>query len=883
MLSPDALASAERLLAATPAIEDDAEVAATVGLLYWYRHLILPDGENDQDLERAMRLLVPLHAWHPDAVPPMLRSFIDSQISGVPEHHDVLGNRAAELLAKTLRDGDPAALEEAIELLREAIPMTPEDHPQVCRRLANLGVALRTRAERTGASADLDEAIAVDRDALALFFVTDRERPGQLSNLGLDLRRRFERTKNLADLDAAIELGREAVRTADPGQSNLALWLSNLGSALAIRVEHTGEEHTGEVNALDEAVVAFERAVSLTPQGDPARARYEGNLGRALRTRALRADDPRDLDQSIERLRRSIAACPENDPNLVDRLTSLGSALRQRHAGGGSDADRDEGLTALRRAARLADAPPRQRAAAARKWGIWAAVLQRWEDAADGFSAATALLGDVAPRGLARSDQEHELSALTGLGPDGAAVCLNAGAPRRAVELFEQGRGVLLGQALGARAHVAELAEAHPRHAAAFVALRDSLEGIPDGSGRASVDGRRELSRKLDTELRAIRVLPGFTRFDLPPTFEELAAIAGDAPVVLLNVSPLRSDALLLTADGLDVVPLPEATPDAVREQVVAFVGALWDLEQPSLAQQPPETGEARLAKVLAWLWDAVTGPVLARLGLGGPPAVGAPWPRIWWCPSHLLTVLPLHAAGRVETRFDASPKAVLDRVVCSTTPSLRALVHARRTTVRQGRADERLLVVAMPETPGAADLPGIRAEAEALRELFDDEVTILMGSEATRDAVLARLARFRWAHFACHGTSDPIAASSGGLLLDDHERQPFTVLDVARLALDDQELAFLSACSTARPSARLPDESIHIGAGFLLAGYRSVIATLWHVEDRAAERLTRAVYRRLAVGDAGPAQALHEAVRRERALAAERPSTWAAHVHFGA
>ncbi|UZI27008.1 CHAT domain-containing protein [Streptomyces sp. VB1] len=76
---------------------------------------------------------------------------------------------------------------------------------------------------------------------------------------------------------------------------------------------------------------------------------------------------------------------------------------------------------------------------------------------------------------------------------------------------------------------------------------------------------------------------------------------------------------------------------------------------------------------------------------------------------------------------------------------------------------------------------------------------TVLVGADATRDAVLDALPSSGWAHFACHGYSDPDNPSDSHLALHDHDRAPFRVLDFSRLRLRNAEFAFLSACDTAR------------------------------------------------------------------------------------
>jgi hypothetical protein len=126
----------------------------------------------------------------------------------------------------------------------------------------------------------------------------------------------------------------------------------------------------------------------------------------------------------------------------------------------------------------------------------------------------------------------------------------------------------------------------------------------------------------------------------------DLLAAAAAGPVVVVAVSEFGTYALIVTATGVrEPVMLAGLTPEVVYERVVRFLTALEDLRS---ASGPREVvaAEKRLADILGWLWDTVAGPVLDRLGITGPPGEGEPWPRLWWCPSGLLSFLPLHAAG---------------------------------------------------------------------------------------------------------------------------------------------------------------------------------------------------------------------------------------------
>jgi CHAT domain-containing protein len=235
-----------------------------------------------------------------------------------------------------------------------------------------------------------------------------------------------------------------------------------------------------------------------------------------------------------------------------------------------------------------------------------------------------------------------------------------------------------------------------------------------------------------------------------------------------------------------------------------------------------------------------------------------------------MLTFLPLHAAGH----HDGSGRAVLDRVVSSYTPTLRALRHARD---RPTSPDPALVAVALARTPGQQPLPATAAEAAALVHGAPRAVQ-LRDDEAGFDAVLGALTGSGWAHFACHAVSDPLSPSESRLLLHD---RPLAVRDISRLRLQHAELAFLSACSTARGDERLADEAVHIASAFQLAGYRHVVGTLWSVLDATSARLAASFYERHRRGEP-PAEALHAVVRELRAAQPMLPSAWAAYVHSG-
>lgn len=247
------------------------------------------------------------------------------------------------------------------------------------------------------------------------------------------------------------------------------------------------------------------------------------------------------------------------------------------------------------------------------------------------------------------------------------------------------------------------------------------------------------------------------------------------------------------------------------------------------------------------------------------------------------MSLLPLHAAGHHTERGQHHPRTVLDRVISSYTPTIRALTHARIHRAVTGSSPG-MLVVAMPHTPQASDLPGTQWEARLLTDHIPN-TSVLAEGQATREAVLAALPTSPWAHFACHGCSDIHDPSASYLLLHDHEERPLSVLDISRQRLQNAELAYLSACSTTVTRPDLADEAIHITAAFQLAGYPTVIGTLWPIDDDVAVHMAEHIYTTLTTDSPNvdrAALAVHHAIRHTRSQYPQTPTLWAAHIHVG-
>jgi hypothetical protein len=433
---------------------------------------------------------------------------------------------------------------------------------------------------------------------------------------------------------------------------------------------------------------------------------------------------------------------------------------------------------------------------------------------------------------------------------------------------------------------------------------------MPDAQADFShpVDRRMALAREWDELVAEVRRLPGFEDFLRPPQLKTLLPAAAEGPVVVINASRWRCDALVVNVDGvwiqelrgLSAADATERTNQYLRshqetEQAFgAFVKAAQQTEVEHSAgafqaytaakttlQQSRAEMELMLRDVMAWLWDVVAEPVLNRLGFVDTPGPEQPWPHLWWCPTGALTLLPLHAAGYHNRDDGTHPRTVLDRVVSSYTPTVRALLDARRPADPAG--DTRILAVALPDTPDDLPLPQVARERKLLTTLLPtDHLTLLEGSAATRANVQEQLPHHSGVHFSCHGGQNLADPSRGGLFLYDGM---LTVADISAQHYRG-EFAFLSACKTATGGIHLPDEAITLAAALHYTGYRHVIATLWSVYDAVAADVTEAVYTDLTSGGAftpaRSAYALHRATRELRDAHRDRPSVWTPFTHTG-
>lgn len=153
----------------------------------------------------------------------------------------------------------------------------------------------------------------------------------------------------------------------------------------------------------------------------------------------------------------------------------------------------------------------------------------------------------------------------------------------------------------------------------------------------------------------------------------------------------------------------------------------------------------------------------------------------------------------------------------------------------------------------GGQSLPAIAAELQTVARFFP-EATWLVQEKATTDAFLTHAQHSRLIHLAAHATFRTDQPMLSSITLADRR---LTLAEIVRQPLN-ADLVVLSGCETGHGQLRGAD-LISLASGFLGAGARSLLVSLWRVEDQATAQLMAHFYQALFAGQ-DRAQALRTA-----------------------
>jgi len=513
----------------------------------------------------------------------------------------------------------------------------------------------------------------------------------------------------------------------------------------------------------------------------------------------------------------------------------------------------------------------------------------RWEKARKAYEQAVEVLERVRSSMRLLRHQQAWMEQNIGLYKGMVGTCLRLGRLDEALEYVERGRSRVLLDLIHLEDQVPHNVDAATadRYRQLRRAVEDNEAQMSQEDGtRAGGDHARERTawasqlqkvtatrNALDTLEREIRVRdPDFFATARPLNRKEMIDLARglDRTLVLLWVGSDQARAFLVPPSGqVDSLPLEGVNDAVVREWMLGpaddptpsgWMGTYLRFRAGELnlaawkdqIQQTVRTIDGPLmAPVRRWLRDH--GQERVALVVAGP-----------------LGLLPLHAACWEE---GGRPRYLLDELDIVYAPSAWVL---RRCYERPRDAWSPVLGVVNPNRddpdPRLA-LPFSEWEGANIEKVVTPRGAFrgdLLGPRAKVDNVLGALPDHPVAHFACHGSWDFLEPLKSHLLLADGVLTLADLLRQVRLARG--RLVVLSACESGTGFApgSVGEEYLGLPAGFILAGAKSVVGSLWSVSDWPTALLMVAFYRRLLAG-LGLPQALREAQNWLRGLSREQ------------
>ncbi|KAJ4244166.1 hypothetical protein NW762_014547 [Fusarium torreyae] len=793
---------------------------------------------NTMDLEEAIYIL---------------RTANQSAPTTYADRPAILMNLALQLGESYSWTGNVADLNEGIIIARESIDCARDRAQSSTSRLGTLATLLFYRFSRSGGMHDLDEAIQKRRQIVQAIPKHHNDRAGHLNNLANLLLAKNSRSGALSDVNEAIEIIREAIDDTDDSNVYKAAMLDTLATLLGTRASQGHKDED-----LVEAIRISRQAVQVAPDGRPERVRYLNNLTKLLGTRYSKTESTVDLEEAIKAAQQAVEAAPSNFPDRASLLSNLGIHVAESYSRTNNPTSFDKAKECFISALYHKPSPIQHRLTAGRYFLLLPGILEDLDQAYDVAKVAVELVPLLNSPSLQHVDRQALLQQAVAIASDAAAIALLHGkGAAHAVELLEIGRNVIASSLQDLRTDLFMLKKKHPDLASRFSHLRKRLDAPLANESMATVDTirenslgadqRRQAEDQLPTLLRDIRAKSGFENFLLAPSAAEIQATAKDGPIVIINISQFRCDALIMELSGTRTVPLPYISWDTIHHR------------------------DRGTLETLEWLWDDIVSPVFDALGLTQQPSDDH-WPHIWWIPTGRLVGFPLHAAGY---HIGPNSETALDRAVSSYSSSVKTLIHSRRQQgyrPQETRADADLVLVSMDVTPEQDNLEHATEEIRAIRNVVGNSTTLSPKEPLSlKKDVLSALRSCSVFHFAGHGRADPLNPLQSCLLLSDWQKDPLSVESVLDINLGREMpfLAYLSACGSGKIQvAGLVDEAIHMTTAFQLSGFQHVIGTLWDVNDKLCVDIARMMYDGLLQGhmrDEAVSRSLHRATRELR------------------
>ncbi|MBD1883934.1 CHAT domain-containing protein [Microcoleus vaginatus] len=234
--------------------------------------------------------------------------------------------------------------------------------------------------------------------------------------------------------------------------------------------------------------------------------------------------------------------------------------------------------------------------------------------------------------------------------------------------------------------------------------------------------------------------------------------------------------------------------------------------------------------------------------------------------PQHSLFLLPFYAL------IDPAGKYLIEKHTILTAPSIQVIDLTNQQKQKNQRINpQNTLIVGNPIMPSLPPkfgdlpvqldaLPGAELEAEAVAQVLKTQAII--GSQATKQAIVQQMLNSKIIHLATHGLLDDIGKKGlpGAIALAPFNNDDglLTAYEILNLKFN-ADLVVLSACNTGR--GRITgDGVVGLSRSFISAGTSSIIVSLWSIPDDTTAVLMPEFYRQLQQ-NSNKAEALRQAM----------------------
>jgi hypothetical protein len=216
--------------------------------------------------------------------------------------------------------------------------------------------------------------------------------------------------------------------------------------------------------------------------------------------------------------------------------------------------------------------------------------------------------------------QMEILKEAYGLSCRAAAAALSLGRTRCAVELLECGRGVIWSQHIRMRGIVGPY---HPVHRDTTITKSDVLDWTEI----------HHIETRLEEAFLGLRAAPGYERFLIPPSFQDICDNISGGYIALLVPSKAHCDVILLGASGTAQphhLRLPRLNMETLKDMISTLTNVATAYRNtvrpyPRKAKKVAVTAERQNSacnsdivynKLLMELWTTLVVPIVERLGL---------------------------------------------------------------------------------------------------------------------------------------------------------------------------------------------------------------------------------------------------------------------------